>query len=445
MAKPKVALVPVANHFESGGQRWEELFGTAQKAFEQNGLEVVGAKKMVWDAADALEVVDQLQGAGPDLLVIIHVTWVQDTIQYLFVNNLKCPVVLWAVPFIETFSLGCVQHFASILWENCIPFKHVYGMPQDNKVVAEVVRFASSAAVAGSLKKARIALIGPRQTWRVANAQDMSREEWDFSKTLGATIVHIEMSELISAAEKKSDAEAQKVLEQMKSSKRLGTVKADQDRLEYAAKVYLGVKELFQRYGLSAAAAECYPEFGGLVNLPSSWLADEGLVLDTEGDIGHTALLYALYQMGKESPAALSEIGSYEAKDNCFYLDHEGSSAHSLAEDPSQVHIQEGGEGTMVGFAFKPLPKVTISDICGNNGLYKVLILTGTTEKIDSKVWVEAGSKLLIKVKFEKKVEEIFNRMLQEGVDHHLLVKEGDVSAQLEDLCDILGMKKVII
>jgi L-fucose isomerase-like protein len=445
MAKPKVALVPVANHFESGGQRWEELFGTAQKAFEQNGLEVVGAKKMVWDAADALEVVDQLQGAGPDLLVIIHVTWVQDTIQYLFVNNLKCPVVLWAVPFIETFSLGCVQHFASILWENCVPFKHVYGMPQDNKVVAEVVRFASSAAVAGSLKKARIALIGPRQTWRVANAQDMSREEWDFSKTLGATIVHIEMSELISAAEKKSDAEAQKVLEQMKSSKRLGTVKADQDRLEYAAKVYLGVKELFQRYGLSAAAAECYPEFGGLVNLPSSWLADEGLVLDTEGDIGHTALLYALYQMGKESPAALSEIGSYEAKDNCFYLDHEGSSAHSLAEDPSQVHIQEGGEGTMVGFAFKPLPKVTISDICGNNGLYKVLILTGTTEKIDSKVWVEGGSKLLIKVKFEKKVEEIFNRMLQEGVDHHLLVKEGDVSAQLEDLCDILGMKKVII
>ena len=445
MAKPKVALVPVANHFESGGQRWEELFGTAQKAFEQNGLEVVGAKKMVWDAADALEVVDQLQGAGPDLLVIIHVTWVQDTIQYLFVNNLKCPVVLWAVPFIETFSLGCVQHFASILWENCVPFKHVYGMPQDNKVVAEVVRFASSAAVAGSLKKARIALIGPRQTWRVANAQDMSREEWDFSKTLGATIVHIEMSELISAAEKKSDAEAQKVLEQMKSSKRLGTVKADQDRLEYAAKVYLGVKELFQRYGLSAAAAECYPEFGGLVNLPSSWLADEGLVLDTEGDIGHTALLYALYQMGKESPAALSEIGSYEAKDNCFYLDHEGSSAHSLAEDPSQVHIQEGGEGTMVGFAFKPLPKVTISDICGNNGLYKVLILTGTTEKIDSKLWVEAGSKLLIKVKFEKKVEEIFNRMLQEGVDHHLLVKEGDVSAQLEDLCDILGMKKVII
>ena len=26
MSKPKVALVPVANHFESGGERWEDLF-----------------------------------------------------------------------------------------------------------------------------------------------------------------------------------------------------------------------------------------------------------------------------------------------------------------------------------------------------------------------------------------------------------------------------------
>ena len=445
MSKTKVALVPVANHFESGGERWEDLFGAARKAFEQNGVEVLGAKKMVWDAADALEVVDQFQGADPDLLVIIHVTWVQDTIQYLFVNNLKCPVILWAVPFIETFSLGCVQHFASILWENNIAFKHVYGMPQDKHVVAEIVRFAASAGIAGGLRKARIALIGPRQTWRVANAQDMSREEWDFSKTCGVTIVHIEMSELIGAAESKSEAQAKQVLQEMKRTKRLGTVKVDQGRLEYAAKVYLGVKELFQRYGLSAAAAECYPEFGGLVNLPSSWLADEGLVLDTEGDIGHTLLLYALYQMGQEGPAALSEIGSYESKENCFYLDHEGSSAHSLAEDPSQVHIQEGGDGVMVGFPFKPLPKVTVTDICGNNGVYKVLILSGSTAKIDDKTWAEAGSKLLIKVKFEKKVEEIFNCMLQEGVDHHLLVKEGDVCAQLADLCDILGMKKVVI
>jgi L-arabinose isomerase len=445
MSKPRIAIVPVANHFESGGERWEDVFSSACKAFEQKGLQVLGAKKMVWDAADALEVIGQLAPENPDLLVLIHVTWVQDTIQYLFVNNIKCPVILWAMPFIETFSLGCVQHFGSILWENGIPYKHVYGMPNDTELIDTVSRFASTSAIVSGLKKARIALIGPRQTWRVANAQDMSREEWDFSKACGVTIVHIEMTELLEAAEKKTAAEAKKALEDLQKNGRMGTVKVDNTRLEYAAKVYLGVKELFDRYGLTAAAAECYPEFGGLVNLPASWLADEGIILDTEGDIGHTVLLWVIGQMGKAGPSALSEIGSYDVKENVFYLDHEGSSAPSLSQDLSLVQIQEGGEGCMVGLPYKPLPKVTVTDICGNSGRYKVLILTGSTLEIDPQVWVDAGSKLLIKVKFEQKVEKIFDKMLSEGVDHHFLVKEGDISAQLEDFCDILEMKKVII
>lgn len=43
-----------------------------------------------------------------------------------------------------------------------------------------------------------------------------------------------------------------------------------------------------------ALAAECYPFYSGEMNLPSSWLADEGIILDTEGDIGHTMVMYML-------------------------------------------------------------------------------------------------------------------------------------------------------
>jgi L-arabinose isomerase len=377
--------------------------------------------------------------------LIIHITWVCDTIQYLFVNNLKCPVVLWAVPFIETFSLACVQHFGSILWESGINYKHVYGMPEEKEIVSAVDSFASTAKIAKDLKKSRIALIGPRQTWRVANAQDMTREEWDLSKTLGITIVHIEMDELISSAEKHSSKDANKILHYMKQKNRIGKVEIDDERLLYAAKVYLGVKELFERYGLTAASAECYPKYGGLVNLPSSWLADEGIILDTEGDVGHATLLTTLYQMGKVGPAALSEVGSIDFKDNCLYLDHEGSSAHSLAEDVSKVHIGECGEGTMVGFPFKPLSEVTITDICGNNGNYKVLIIKGSTHKIDNRVWVDADRKLLVKVKFDRDAKEVFDNMLYEGIDHHLLIKEGDLTSQLSDFCDLLKTKKVCL
>lgn len=445
MTKAKIALVALANRYESGGERWKEIFNDAKKVLEQSGLDVQASSKMVWDAADALEVVDQLLPTDPDILIIIHITWVCDTIQYLFLNNLKCPVVLWAVPFMETFSLACVQHFGSILLENGINYKYVYGMPEEKEIVVAVHSFASTAKIVKGLEKSRIALIGPRQTWRIANAQDMTREEWDLSKTLGVTIVHIEMDELISSAKKHSSNDAKKTLHDMKHKNRIGKVNIDDERLLYAAKVYLGVKELFERYGLTAASAECYPKYGGLANLPSSWLADDGIILDTEGDIGHTVLLSVLYQMGKVGPAALSEIGSIDFQDNCLYLDHEGSSAHSLAEDVSKVHIEECGEGTMVGFPFKPLPEVTITDICGNKGNYKILIIKGSTQRIDNRVWVDAGKKLLINVKFNRDAKEVFDKMLYEGIDHHLLVKEGDLTSQLSDFCDLLKIKKICL
>lgn len=444
MEKPRVALVTVANHFESGGERWEKILGNAKNELEKNGMNVICASKMVWDAADAITVIDQFIENDPDLLVIIHITWVCDTIQYLFVNNLECPRLLWAIPYMETFSLGCVQHFGSILLENGFHYKYVYGMPQDREVISIVKSFAETAAIASGLRKARIALIGPRQTWRVANSQDMTKEEWDFSKSFGTTIIHIEMDELINTVEKISSKEAEEVLENLKKKNRLGKVETDKKRMQYATKVYLGVKELFKRYGLTAAAAECYPMYNGLVNLPSSLLADEGIILDTEGDISHTFMLVALYLMGKMGPAALGEIGHIEFKDNTIFIDHEGSSAHSLAEDVSEVHIQNGGDGTMVGFPFKPLTEVTMTNICGTCGTYRALITKGSTLRIDHKTWVQAGNKLLIKVKVNNS-GELFERLLNEGIDHHILVKEGDVTRQLEDLFDILKIKKIII
>jgi len=116
MVKPKVALVAMASQFESGGERAEEILIGAIKQLEERGLEVNAYEKTIWDPpSDAFKAVDYFLKNQPDLLVMIHVTWVSDSLQYIFINNIKCPVILWGVPYPETFSIGCVQHFGSIL------------------------------------------------------------------------------------------------------------------------------------------------------------------------------------------------------------------------------------------------------------------------------------------------------------------------------------------
>lgn len=274
----------------------------------------------------------------------------------------------------------------------------------------------------------------------------MTHEEWDLTDSFGVKIVHIEMEELIKKVEEKTEKEANEVLQGMRQNNRLGKVEVDEERLIYAAKVYLAIKELFKNYSLTAAAAECYPNYGGLVNLPSSWLADEGIILDTEGDLGHTTLMLILERLGKGGPVALAEVGKIDSKENCLWLAHEGSSAHSLAETASMVHITPGGEkGTVVGLPLKSMPEVTIASLCGKKNTYRMFIARGKTESITEKEWLDAGKKLVAKVSFDCGIKQVFEKMLSEGIDHHLLLKQGNLTYQLMDLCNLLGIKKVCL
>lgn len=443
MVKPKVALVAMASQFESGGERAEEILKRAIKHLEESGLEVNAYEKTVWDPSDAFKAVDYFLKNQSDLLVMIHVTWVLDSLQYIFINNIKSPVVLWGVPYPETFSIGCVQHFGSILWEHGYQYKYVYGLPQNVTLIGKVSKYAGTAKVFKNLNKARIALIGPRQTWRVAGSQDMTSEEWEFSKKFGTTIIHIEMDEILERAKKQENSVAEQTLSKLKKLRRIGRTIADKENLLYAAKIYLATKEIFKHYTLDAAAAECYPKFSGLINLSSSWLADEGIVLDTEGDIGHTVLMTILNQL-KPGPTALAEIGSMA--DNTIYLAHEGSSAHSLTEDVDKVQISPSGEmGTFIGAPLKAMPEVTMTNLCGRENTYRMLIAKVFTEPVTHREWVDGGSKFFAKVNLGGNAIIKFNKMLAAGVDHHLLLKEGDLVEQLIDLCDLLKIKRVEI
>ena len=443
MVKSKVALVAMASQFESGGERAEEILKGAIKQLEEGGLEVNAYEKTVWDPADAFTAVDYLSKNQPDLLVMIHVTWVLDSLQYIFINNIKCPIALWGVPYPETFSIGCVQHFGSILWEHGFNCKYVYGLPQDADLINKITKYANTAQIYKKLSTLRIALIGPRQTWRVAGSQDMTSEEWEFSKKFGPTIIHVEMDEILERAKKQDNSVAEQTLSNLKKEQRIGRTIADKENLLYAAKIYLATKEVFKHYTLDAVAAECYPKFSGLMNLPSSWLADEGLVLDTEGDIGHTVLMTILNQL-KPGPTALAEIGSMVG--NTIYLAHEGSSAHSLTEDISQVQISASGEsGCFVGTPLKAMPEVTMVNLCGRENTYRMLVTKVSTESVTHQEWVDGGSKFFAKVNLGGNAIDKFDKMLAEGVDHHLLLKEGDLVEQIVDLCDLIKIKRIEI
>ena len=444
MNHPRVGLVGVTCRYESGGQRAEELLSGIKTALEKKNLEVVCAEKVAWDTADAIDVCRQLKKEELDALVIVEVTWIMDSMQYIFINELKLPTVFWAVPYTETFSIGCVQHFGSILKAQGMEYEYVYGLPEEDALTEKVKSIAEAGQIIRAVRGMRLALVGPRQTWRVAGPQDMSMEEWEFSRKFGVTLVHVEMSEITELADSISDKDAEKKLECL--SKRTGKVLADHETMLHMVKIYLATKEIIRKYSLDALAAECYPMYSGLMNLTSSWLADEGIIVDTEGDIGHTMVMYMLNLAAKGGVCALGEVGSMDDVNNILSLAHEGSTAHSLAESLDKVQISPSGDrGTFVGVPLKTMDCVTVSSIVGGKGKYKLLVEKADVVEPSREEWIEGGEKLLVKLHVAEKASTVVDKLMEKGMDHHLLVKEGDHRAVLSAVCKYLGVEKVTL
>ena len=443
MANMKTGILAVASHYESGGQRAEMLISNAVKALEKKGVDTVVASKVVWDAADAIDVCKQLKGAQVDSLTIILSTWVTDSLLYVLVHEMQVPVVFWAVPYTETFSIGCVQHFGSALATHGIPYEYVYGLADDAAVVDKVAKVAQVGSIVKRVHNMKLALVGPRQTWRVAGPQDTTNEEWEFSQKFGVTLVHIEMEEILEAAAAVSAQEASETLECLK--KRTGKTLASHEAMLYMTKVYLAVKQTAKRYSLDALAAECYPFYSGLMNLPSSWLADEGLIVDTEGDIGHAMVMYMLNQAARGGATALGEVGSIDDENNILSLAHEGSTAHSLAADLDHVQISPSGvTGAFVGLPLRSMDCVTISSIQGNGrDGYQILVDKASVAEATHEEWVQGGEKLLVKLQVNQKASVMVQRLMELGLDHHLLVKEGDYTEVMKLICKYMGVKAV--
>lgn len=442
--KACIGIIAVASQDESGGERAESLIAAAKAEMEKTGVDVVCGSKVIWNPADAVEVCDNIKDKGIDAVVILHATWILDSLSYLIVNKLSVPVVLWAVPYTETFSFACVQHMSSVLKSRGVKSKFVYGLPEDKALIDELRLTAESALMCKLAEEMNIALLGPRQTWRVAGPQDMSAEEWNFSDYFGTTIVHLEMTELLKKVDVMSDADADVVLAQLKD--RTGKVLCTDEDMKYAAKVYASMKELMKENKLDAVAAECYPSFDGITNLTASWLADERVVVETEGDISHVMVKQLLNLCSDEGSTLLGEIGSILKDDNAILISHGGSSGHFTANTVEEVEIHHSGDtGTYVGTPVRAMEKVTVAGMVGDNGKYKMLIGRGETLPVTKEEWDAADNRLLVKLRFAGQVQDVIDTMIEKGVDHHVVIREGDFAKELEGFCDFMGVEKVII
>ncbi len=439
--KPRVGLVVVGNEAESGLERAGWLLKTTRDRLAETSVDVVQEQNAILTDAGAIQAGRRFREANTDLIVLIHATWVRDSIPYLLAQGSGSTLFLWGLPYPETYSLAAVQHFAGILRNRGIGFKYAYGLPSQDEVIEAIAKYARVVKLVKREIPYHIGLIGPRPTWRAFGAQDMTMGEWDLDELLRTTVVHIEMDEFSNAVARVDGRCQRELLDRFKAEGRVPVAALiEEKRLLRAAAEYLAIEEIRERSLLDAATIEPYPSAWGSANLAASWLADDGFVLETEGDLVRTTLMHLLVQLGT-SPVMLGELAKTCPEDNLLYFGHAGSMALSLAESLDRVRFTaEGKEGCFVQFPLKELAEVTLVNLWQSTDSYNLFAGIAASKGMTTKEWESMGGVSLAKLEVKWDVGNPIDFFIAKGMEHHFLVAEGDLREDLIDLATLLNI-----
>jgi L-fucose isomerase-like protein len=446
MRSPRLGFLTTVSQIEAEADKAEERMNTAINSLKKQSLDLYCAESVIKSQLDALEATGKLREHNIDALAIMVANWTSDAVILSAATELKVPILLWAVPFPATYSLGTVVHAASVLRELGIKYRYVYGDPADQDTAKRVANLAKTTSIVNSLKDARIGMVGPRPTWRISGPCDTTYDELDIRLKFGAEIVHIDAATLASEASEISDADAETALNRMRTENKIGKIEVKDTVMLQAAKMYLGIRKFMAKNKLTALAVQCYPDNLGVFCLPASWLAEEGTVVGCEGDIT-TAIAVMILRELSGMPAAIIEPFAVDEEANRILVGHPcGAGPISLASSLSKVYLRpyKPDEGVFVQYPIRSGTTTSVN-ISGRIGNYKMLIAVANNTEMDPDEYARIGG-LVARIQFEEKVSEVLYRMIQqEGVDQHWATVPGNFEGQLVELCELLDIRPIIV
>ena len=437
--RPTVGFIPLTNTFFA--------FKLAEEAREKaldalKGLDVdivVWADKAINSVEEAVAACNKCREADIDLALIFFCSWVNEEIPNTVAMELfNYPMVCWAIPNPpELISPTGLVAAASNIKRLGKKFTYVLGGFEDSKVMKKIRQLSNAAFVANKLRRAKIGVVG----YNCPGMIDTTFNEIDIRK-LGPEVVHLSLTDLIDRSAAIDERKALEDAEQLIA--RAGKVIEPTNReIAEAVKVYYALRGMAEAHKLDAIAVRCWPELREQRKmLPCyglSRLSDEGIIGVDEGDVTGGITQLILYWLTGIPPfnGELSAI-----LPDAIQLWHCGAAPTKLASSWHDIHIRDNsqvGGGVEVEFPLKP-GRVTLAKLTRPiGGKYSMLIATADAVEVTPRM---RGN--LANIRLDVPIEKFIDAMVNQGVEHHIMVTYGDIKEELMMLCDMIDINQII-
>lgn len=448
MTAPVVALVSIARPTFDVPLAQSIADGAAAQ-LQSAGLNLAGTgAALIMDAAGAEAAQAQLRQGGFDLLVILQASFADSSMAVqlaAIAHERHAPILLWAVPDtrdggrLRLNSLCGINLAGHALSLRGIPYDYVLAPVDAPAALHKLAALARAGQALRGLRQATIGLVGQHPAGFDTCAYDAS----DLDRLFGVAVAPIELPAFLQAARVVGDEPRQAFIDRVSAvAPNIGQL--DTQATRGTAGVYVALQQQVRDRDLSGIAVRCWPEFftelGCAACGAMSVLNQDRCPASCEADINGT-VTSLLLQLLSDGPAFITDLVSIEAASNTGVFWHCGLAPFDMA-DPSS-----GVAGTihsnrklplLFEFPLKP-GRITLARLhrnpAGSPAGYQ-LVIGGGEMLAESRPF---GGTCGV-VRFDRPAELVFDRIMQNGLEHHLSITYGDVQAELAAVARLVGI-----
>jgi L-fucose isomerase-like protein len=387
---------------------------------------------LVIEIPDADRAADELASKQLDGLVLIAGTFHLGHLALIFNKVVRVPILLWGLnelPYnggkIRLNSVCGINLDASNLYKAGTRDYHVVIGDSIDEAWIDAMR------IKATFKRARIGIAG----YRAHGFFNLDVDEPDLYRVTGVIIDHYELADIFGA----EVTPEQVKLQRSRVVKAFKVTAITPEQLEKVASLAAKIEAFMSRNGLSALAIRCWPEFAATFGIAPcaamSLLQASGRILACEGDVLGALSMLAHAAVGAETPY-LADFSQVNIAQNFALLWHCGVAPCNTWDGKSECSLETyhaGGKGVTADFVMKA-GDISIARIDYCQGGYRLLLQQAKAVPMAKEL---KGT--YAKVEFKENVRDVLDKIVMNGIAHHVSVVYGDHARPLEILARLLG------
>lgn len=416
---------------------------------KQLPYEIIHGDALTTTTTEASAICRELNRQEVGAVIVHFTTFPVGAIIPVIARELNVPIVLFSTP--EQPSVGGIWAQNSFCGANMAAhtlrkmgrkYGFVFGPVSDADVLLK--KPLDVLKCMADLAATKIGLVGGR----VPGFYTSNCDEMRLRSSIGAEVEIIDQLEIVRVAETLTEEEARRGAEEVRKSASSCCQVVEKDLLP-SGRMYEALKKTTAKYGLSAYAIRCWPEWPDYYDVAPcasmGLLNNTGFVTSCEGDVLGALLMKAQATLSGGIPF-FADLISFDYAKNMAVFWHCGAAPSALCRKFEDTKLRrhfrvDGGDkkGLVNEFPLKPGP-VTMAQLDEDGDGYRMLISKGTA--LDTEPFVRGNP---LNVRFNCSVEKLVATIMNGGFKHHYSLIHADIEAELRELCKWLDIIPVLV